>query len=120
MSKNEVNIPADKLKLYEKLIKAHPDIESKGKNNPYTSINGHMFSFLRKDGILGLRLAKNDREEFMEKHQTGLIESYGAVMKEYVEVPDDLFKNIELMKTYLQKSYDYACSLKPKPTKKKI
>ncbi len=40
------DIPADKLALYEKLIATHPEIERKGGANPYTSLNGHMFSLL--------------------------------------------------------------------------
>ena len=119
MSKQDAKIPADKLEQYEKLILSCLNTKRKGKNNPYTSINGHMFSFLTKNGILGLRLAKKEREEFIEKYQTGLIEQYGAVMKEYVEVPEEIFANKEIMKTYLQKSYDYVSSLKSKPGKKK-
>jgi hypothetical protein len=40
------NIPADQLALYDKLIATHPEIERKGAANPYTSLNGHMFSLL--------------------------------------------------------------------------
>ncbi len=40
------NIPADKLALYEKLIATNPKIKRKGAANPYTSLNGHMFSYL--------------------------------------------------------------------------
>ena len=36
--------PADKLALYEKLIATHPQIERRGAANPYTSLNGHMFT----------------------------------------------------------------------------
>ena len=39
-------------------------------------------------------------------------------VKEYVEVPISLSKNKKEMKKYLQKSYDYVASLKPKSTKK--
>ena len=38
--------PADKLALYEKLIATHPQIERRGAANPYTSLNGHMFTLL--------------------------------------------------------------------------
>jgi len=47
-----------KLALYEALIATHPKIERKGKSNPYTSVNGHMFSYLSKEGELGLRLVE--------------------------------------------------------------
>jgi len=53
------------LKLYENLNELFPDIDRKGKSMPYTSLNGHMFSFLDKNGIMGLRLAAEDRENFI-------------------------------------------------------
>jgi TfoX/Sxy family transcriptional regulator of competence genes len=40
-------------------------------------------------------------------------------MKEYVAVPDDLLQNTEELKQYLDLSYEYIKTLKPKPTKKK-
>lgn len=41
---------ADSLELYEKLVATNPGIERKGATVPYTSINGHMFSYLSKGG----------------------------------------------------------------------
>jgi TfoX/Sxy family transcriptional regulator of competence genes len=40
-------------------------------------------------------------------------------MKEYVTVPDKLLENTEELKKYLDLSYEYVKTLKPKPTKKK-
>lgn len=119
MSKSAPQIPQDKLNLYDMLIDSHPDIERKGKTNPYTSLNGHMFTHLGKTGSMGLRLSKEDREAFLEKFKTTLYESHGAVMKEYVRVPDELLQNTEELKHYLEKSFVYIKTLKPKPTKKK-
>ena len=45
-SRKKNNIPADKLELYEKLVKTNPHVERKGAANPYTSWNGHMFTYL--------------------------------------------------------------------------
>ena len=108
-----------KIELYDKLISANPKVERKGKTMPYTSVNGHMFSFLSKEGVMGLRLSQNDREEFIQQYDSKLMEQYGKTMKEYVEVPDDLLQKTELLSKFLQKSFDYVSSLKPKPTKKK-
>ena len=119
MGKSSSQIPADKLELYEKLIDTHTDIERKGVTNPYTSLNGHMFTHLSRTGTLGLRLPKEEREKFLEKYGTNLYEQHGAVMKEYVKVPAELLENTEELKTYLQMSYEYIKTLKPKPTKKK-
>ncbi len=114
----ENNIPADKLELYEKLVKTNPKIERKGAANPYTSLNGHMFSYLNQSGSLALRLPDDEREKFLKKYKTTLFEAYGAVMKEYVTVPDSLLKDTKTLQRYFQLSYEYIKTLKPKPTKK--
>jgi TfoX/Sxy family transcriptional regulator of competence genes len=119
MSKELSYPPQDKIDLFDQLIATNPDIERKGKTNPYTSHNGHMFSHLSKTGTLGLRLPKEDRDTFLEKYNTTLYESYGAIMKEYVTVPDELLENTAELKPYLDISYEYIQTLKPKPTKKK-
>jgi hypothetical protein len=119
MSKKPIQIPKDKLEIYDTLIDSHPDIERKGVTSPYTSLNGHMFTYLSKTGSMGLRLPKDEREKFLEKYKTTLYEQYGSIMKEYVTVPEELLKNTEELKKYLAISYEYIKTLKPKPTKKK-
>ena len=112
------NIPADKLALYEKLVKTNPKIERKGAANPYTSLNGHMFTYLNQSGSLALRLPEDEREKFLKKYKTTLFEAYGAVMKEYVTVPDSLLTDTRTLQRYFQLSYEYIKTLKPKPTTK--
>jgi len=113
------NIYAINLDLYEKLVATNPNVERKGKTMPYTSVNGHMFSLLDKEGKLGLRLPKEEREAFLVEFKTELSIQYGAVMKEYVVVPNDLLKKTDELKKYFEISYEYVSSLKPKPTKRK-
>ena len=113
------NIPADKLDLYEKLVATNPKVERKGAANPYTSLNGHMFTYLNPAGSLALRLPAEEREKFLKKYKTTLFEAYGAVMREYVTVPDSLLKNTKELANYFALSYQYVGSLKPKPSKKK-
>jgi TfoX/Sxy family transcriptional regulator of competence genes len=110
--------PSDTELLYDKLIATIPDIERKGAANPYTSVNGNMFTLLHQSR-LAIRLPEDRREEFLKKYKTTLFEAYGAVMKEYVAVPDALLKNTKELQKYLALSYEYAKTLKPKPTKKK-
>jgi len=119
MNAKKVDIPQDKLEAYNDHIAGIPEIERKGVTNPYTSVNGHMFSHLSKEGTMGLRLPEDEREAFLEKYDTTLYEQHGTVMKEYVRVPDKLLKDAEKMKGYLEISYTYVKSLKPNPTKKK-
>jgi hypothetical protein len=110
---------SDKLALYEKLVATNPNIERKGDTVPYTSLNGHMFSYLSKEGKLALRLPAGEREAFLKRYKARLCEAYGRVQPEYVEVPDSLLSATRELKKYFDCSYEYVASLKPKPTKKK-
>jgi hypothetical protein len=110
--------PEDKLVLYEKVVAALPDVERKGASNPYTSLNGHMFSRLDPSGRLSLRLPPNEREKFLKKYKTTLFESYGIVQKEYVLVPDSLLESTKQLTKYFELSLQYVQTLKPKPSKK--
>jgi TfoX/Sxy family transcriptional regulator of competence genes len=112
-------IPSEKVALYEKLIATVPEIERKGAANPYTAVNGNMFTLLHQSQTLAIRLPDGKREEFLKKHKTKLFEAYGAVMKEYATVPDSLLKNTKELQKYLAASYEYAKMLRPKPTKTK-
>ena len=116
--KKELGSYANKLAIYEKVVATNPSIERKGDTMPYTSLNGNMFSLLGKDGSLGFRLSKEDREEFLDKYKSGLMKQYGAVMKEYVLIPDKLLNSPKELKKYFELSYAYAKTLKPKPTSK--
>jgi hypothetical protein len=118
MSKAAFEGPADKLTLYEKLVATLPEVERKGATMPYTSLNGHMFSYLSKTGALALRLPAGARDAFLKKYKTTLCKQYGIVQKEYVEVPDALLKKTAELKAYFAMSFEYVSSLKPKPTKK--
>ena len=108
------SIPDNILEAYDNMIEVLEGIERKGATTPYTSLNGHMFSFLDAEGKLSLRLSKESREAFIDKHQTKLAEQHGAILKEYVVVPDELFQNVGAMKDYFRESYEYVQSLKPK------
>ena len=118
-AKKKHSIPADKLELYEKLVATNPKIQRKGAANPYTSLNGHMFTYLNPSGTLALRLPEVEREKFLKKYKTTVFEAYGAVMKEYVTVPDSLLANTKELAKYFDLSYQYIQTLKPKPSKKK-
>ena len=110
--------PADKIALYEKVVALFPEVERKGDNVPYTSLNGNMFSYLHKDGTMALRLPEKAREDFLKEHKAKLMVAYGVVQKEYVAVPPKLLADAKAMKKYFSLSYEYAKSLKPKATTK--
>jgi len=83
MAKPAAGAPSpDKLALYEKLVATNPKEECKGDTVPYTSLNGHMFSYLSKEGKLALRLPPGERETFLKKYKAKLCEAYGRVQPE--------------------------------------
>jgi hypothetical protein len=118
--KKKSPIPADKVELFEKLLATQPEIERKGADNLYAAVNGNMFSLLLSpEGRMALRLPKDEREQFLKKYKTTLFGAYGAVMQEYVAVPDGLLSKTKELQKYLAVSYAYAKTLKPKVSKKK-
>src|SRR6185369_8732854 len=100
--------PPDKIALYEKVVALFPEVERKGDNVPYTSLNGNMFSYLHKDGTMALRLPEKAREDFLKEHKAKLMEAYGVVQKEYVAVPPKVITDTKAMKKYFAISYEYA------------
>jgi hypothetical protein len=104
----------EKIRLYDQLVAAHPNAERKGATMPYTSLNGHMYSYFSKDGFVALRLPEAARKAFIEKYKTTLATAYGIVLKEYVVVPDKLLAKTEELKTFFDLSYEYVSTLKPK------
>jgi hypothetical protein len=85
---------------------------------PYTSLNGHMFAYLTKEGTLALRLPKGAIDDFISKYETHMRETHGISQKEYVVVPDSLFKKTAELQKYFLQSFKYVSALKPKSTKK--
>ena len=109
-------ISPDVLDLYDQVIATQPDVQRKGAKMPYTSVNGHMFSFVTQEGHLALRLPARERDAFLVRYGTRVSEQYGKVMKEYVEVPDRLLRNVDELAQHFRTGYAYVSSLKPKPT----
>jgi hypothetical protein len=114
------SISIETVALYERAVAALPRVERKGADNPYTSLNGNMFSLLSAvTQSMALRLPSEEREAFLNKYKSKLFEAYGTVMKEYVTVPDALLKNTKELQKYMVLSFEYAKTLKPKNAKKK-
>ena len=53
-------VHADTLASYEKLAATNPKVERKGDTNPYTSLNGHMFSHMSSLGVGSRRAVEED------------------------------------------------------------
>ena len=111
--------PIVALELYTAAVDASStDSEVKGAKNPFTSRNGHMFSFLDRDGAMAIRLSDDLREEFMAAYDSGPVIQYGSVMRGYVSIPSGLLEDPEEAASWLDRAYEWIGSLPPKPTKK--
>jgi hypothetical protein len=117
--KRKSPIPAEKVSLYEKLLATRRKSNARA-DDPYTAVNGNMFSrLLSPEGRMALRLPKDEREQFLKKYKTHLFEAYGAVMQEYVAVRDALLAKTKELQKYFALGFAYAKSLKAKPSKSK-
>jgi len=103
-----------KEKLYDELVSRCPGVERKGKSLPYTSVNGHMFSQLNKEGQLGIRFSKTVQQQYIRELNTTSFRSYGKEMQGYVLMPEHLWDELNTLTKYLKESFDYVSSLDPK------
>jgi hypothetical protein len=110
--------PPEKLALFEQLINGTPDVERKGATMPYTSRNGHMFSFLDAGGVMSLRLPSDARDEFVRRYHTTMTVQHGRTMQEYVVVSEDLLERTGGLRPWLGRSHDWIGTLKPKSTQR--
>ena len=114
---NRSSIPDERIAIFDRLIATRPGVERKGATIPYTSLNGHMTSYLTPDGSLVLHLSPADRERFIAEHHATLHVAYGVTQKEFVDVPDALFADTPAVAPWFAASLDWIATLKPKPTK---
>ena len=75
-----------------------------------------MTSYLEAPGSLVLRLAPADRQRFLSEYGTTLHTAYGVVQKEFVDVPDSLFRDTDGLAPWFAASLDWIAGLKPKAT----
>jgi hypothetical protein len=117
-TKKTSSAPAECIAAYDRLVASVSEIERKGATMPYTSLNGHMTSYLNSEGMMALKLPPGEREAFLVKYDTKLVEAYGIVQKEFVMVPESLLGNTDELRPYLVMSVEYVSGLKPKPGKR--
>ena len=102
------------LKRYDNIVDKCPRFERKGKSMIYTSANGYMFTLLNKAGEIGVRFSKEVQEKYIKTFNSSLYQSYGAVMKGYVLIPESILKDTEKMVALFNESYEYVMTLEPK------
>ena len=81
---------------------------------PYTSANGYMFSLFNKAEEIGIRFSKEVQEKYMSEFNTTDYKSYGAVMKGYILIPNEMLEDLDNVAKLLDESYDYVMTLEPK------
>lgn len=106
------------IQLFEQAIEAAPGIDRKGKANPYTSANGHMFSQVNKDDQLGIRLPKLRQEELRDEFGAGPFKSYGATMRDYVCLTDEMLNTPGLITALLLEGLAFVSAMPPGGKKK--
>ena len=111
--------PPESLEAYRLVVEASGSgTEVKGAKNPYTSRNGHMFSFLDAEGVMALRLSDELTEEFRSSYESRDVIQYGATMRGYSSVHAELLADAETLAVWFDRSWDWIGTLPPKPTKK--
>ena len=103
----------DLVALFEAAISATKQIERKGKANPYTSANGHMFSQINKDDQLGIRLPKPRQKALLDEYGAGPFKSYGATMRDYVCLTDEMLSDQALITSLLQEGLAFVSAMSP-------
>ncbi len=111
--------PTEALDAYRAVVTgSESGAEVKGAKNPYTSRNGHMFSFLDQTGMMALRLSEELTEEFRDQYESGDVKQYGATMRGYSSIPAELLADTPTLAAWFDKSWDWIGTLPPKATKK--
>ena len=115
-AKNRTNHPQSLIDQYDEIIErlGNEEVFRKGASSAYTSHNGHMFSFITKEGGLAIRLSKEEHDKFMDEHGTEPVVQYNSVMNGYVAIPDEMFKNTATSGRYFKMGFDFVSTLDPK------
>ncbi|MEM9054660.1 MAG: hypothetical protein AAGB16_04985 [Pseudomonadota bacterium] len=98
--------------IFDRIVGASDRFERKGKANPYTSANGHMFSQVNKDGELGIRLPKPRQAELLDAYGAGPFKSYGATMRDYVCLTEDMLDQA-LITALLEEGFAFVSAMPP-------
>ncbi len=99
--------------VFEAAIAAAGSFERKGKANPYTSANGHMFSQINKDDQLGIRLPKSRQADLLARFWAGPFKSYGATMRDYVCLTADMLVQPALVTELLNEGHAFVSAMPP-------
>jgi hypothetical protein len=117
-----VTAPPDKVLLYRRLLEAVEGIAAKSNfGSAYTAVNGNMYSMISKHGVVGIRLPADERSAFLQEFETELFRGDPAwpPAREFVAVPNAVLQDTARLAPYLERSYRYTLTLKPKAARKR-
>ena len=104
---------ADLIERYEAAIAASERVERKGKANPYTSANGHMFSQINKDDQLGILFPIARQAELLAEFGAGPFLSFGASRRDYVCLTDEMLNAPGLVEALLEEGFAFVSAMPP-------
>ena len=85
---------------------------------PTYFLNNNMFAGIHQDTII-IRLSEKDRKEILSTFDEAapFEPMAGRIMKEYIALPESVYGDADVLREWLNRSYRYALSLKPKVSK---
>jgi TfoX/Sxy family transcriptional regulator of competence genes len=108
------------IKLLENTVIDYPCDRRFMFGSPTFFVNGNMFAGVHQDTVI-LRLADAERAALFNKYPEAgpFTPMPGRPMKEYAALPESLVKKESIFKKLIERSYQYALSIPPKPAKRK-
>jgi TfoX/Sxy family transcriptional regulator of competence genes len=105
---------------FQSLVPADPRVQIRPMfGNEAAFVNGNMFLALFGDQV-AVRLSDQDRPELLAERGTSPFEPMpGRPMKEYVALPQGWRTRRVKAERWVERSFDWAAGLPPKPKKKK-
>lgn len=108
--------PPEVLACFEAMVALVPAVDRKGATMPFTSGNGHLFSFLDPSGMIALRFSPTGRATFVARHGEQTVVQHGRVMADYVALPERVLDDSAELREWFEHAWGSVGSLAPKPT----
>ena len=113
-------VPPELIELLEKALASFNCDRKMMFGSPTYMVNNNMFTGAHQDSLF-IRLSEQDRQEILSKYDgAGPFEPMaGRPMKEYIALPEELYRNPGAFQEWLQRSHRYTASLPPKERKRR-
>jgi TfoX/Sxy family transcriptional regulator of competence genes len=103
------------IELLEEAVRAYDCDRRVMFGSPTFFVNNNMFAGVHEDTVI-LRLSEKDRQDVFREYDEvrPFTPMAGRPMKEYGAFPESVAANASIFREWLERSYRYAASLKPK------